>query len=664
MRMRVVCMVAVILAAPLMAEKVTLDSLLDELTDLGRLAVVPRPAYTCKQFSSYDRKSTDPKVLSDDNWFANGDRGQYLRKEQRDGKDEFVLMDVDGPGAIVQFWSANANDGGTVYFYFDNEKTPSYQIDMMDMLGGKKEPFIQPMAIELSKGWNSYLPMPYAKHCKVTSSKWDFYYHIDYRTYEKGTKVQSFSTKAVEQSLEKIKAVAKKLEDPETAATKLIGNPDEQSGDLLLAAGESQELEFNGPGALTEIRATVKADQVDAALRGTTIEITFDGRPAPDVQCPLGDFFGTAPGVNKYKGLPCGVGSDGSFYAHWVMPFKTNAVVKLSNTTKADVEISGGITATSRAWTDDSLYFHAKWRGVVNLPTRPRQDWTFLDATGKGRFVGVEMHVTNPVPDWWGEGDEKFWVDGETFPSWFGTGSEDYFNYAWCSPQVYSHAYHSESRCDGPGNYGQTSNNRFHVIDDVPFEKSFKFDFEVWHWADCKIAQSVVAYWYASADGKDAFTAPKPEELVVTPAPPIKGVEGAIEGEKMKVKSVSAGQTSHQQGATDWSAATQLWWTGGKPGEKLVLGFKMEKAGKYDVLANFTTAHDYGIAKVAVNNDAPGAPIDFHEASGVKRTGEISLGVHDLSAGQNTLTIEITGTNPAAIPSYMVGLDYIKPVAK
>ena len=464
--------------------------------------------------------------------------------------------------------------------------------------------------------------------------------------------------------MDKIKAVAKKLEDPETATAKLAGSPDEQSGDLLLAPGESQELEFSRPGAITEIRATVNADKVEAALRGTLIEITFDGRPAPDVQCPLGDFFGTAPGVNKYKGLPCGVGSDGSFYAHWVMPFKTNAVVKLSNTTKADVEISGGITSTSRGWTDDSLYFHAKWRGVVDLPTRPRQDWTFLDATGKGRFVGVEMHVTNPVPDWWGEGDEKFWVDGETFPSWFGTGSEDYFNYAWCSPQVYSHAYHSESRCDGPGNYGQTSNNRFHIIDDVPFDKSFKFDFEVWHWADCKIAQSVVAYWYASAEGKDAFTAPKPDELVVTPAPGIKGVEGAIEGEKMKVKSVSSGQTSHQQGATDWSAATQLWWTGGKPGDKLVLGFKAEKAGKYEVLGNFTKAHDYGIAKVAVNNDAPSDPIDFHEPNGVKRTGEVSLGIHELAAGANTLTIEIPGTNPAAIPSYMVGLDYIKPVTK
>jgi hypothetical protein len=69
----------------------------------------------------------------------------------------------------------------------------------------------------------------------------------------------------------------------------------------------------------------VTAKDVEAALRGTLLEIFFDDHATPDVSAPLGDFFGTAPGVNKYKGLPAGVGEDGSFYSHWVMPFKSSA---------------------------------------------------------------------------------------------------------------------------------------------------------------------------------------------------------------------------------------------------------------------------------------------------------------------------------------------------
>ena len=73
-------------------------------------------------------------------------------------------------------------------------------------------------------------------------------------------------------------------------------------------------------------------------------------------------------------------------------------------------------------------------------------------------------------------------MDGETFPSHFGTGTEDYYGYAWCWPGLFTHAYHAQPRCDGPGNYGRTSVNRFHILDRIPFTKDFKFDMELWHW--------------------------------------------------------------------------------------------------------------------------------------------------------------------------------------
>jgi len=82
---------------------ITTESLLCEMTDLRRLAELPVPAYTTKQFSSYDRRSKTPADAK--GWFENHDRGQYLRVEERDGRKEFVMMDTDGPGAIVRIWS-------------------------------------------------------------------------------------------------------------------------------------------------------------------------------------------------------------------------------------------------------------------------------------------------------------------------------------------------------------------------------------------------------------------------------------------------------------------------------------------------------------------------------------------------------------------------------
>ena len=118
--------------------------------------------------------------------------------------------------------------------------------------------------------------------------------------------------------------------------------------------------------------------------------------------------------------------------------------------------------------------FHAKWHRDAFLPTEPERwiDWPMLKTTGKGRFCGVMLHVYNPKGGWWGEGDEKFLVDGEKFPSTFGTGSEDYFGYAWCNPSLFQNAFHNQTY-NQRGNAGSISVNRWHIADNVPFQTSF-----------------------------------------------------------------------------------------------------------------------------------------------------------------------------------------------
>jgi hypothetical protein len=112
------------------------------------------------------------------------------------------------------------------------------------------------------------------------------------------------------------------------------------------------------------------------------------------------------------------------------------------------------------------------------------------------------LTVFNRVPDWWGEGDEKIYVDGEKFPSHFGTGTEDFYGYAYGDTHLFSHPFHAQTRCDGPGNQGFTCITRERSLDAIPFNQSFKLDLEIWHWKATQVMYSATSYWYALPSAK------------------------------------------------------------------------------------------------------------------------------------------------------------------
>jgi len=632
------------------AQTITTASLLDDMTDLAALAQFPSPAYTCQQFSSYDRAAKSPT----ENWFSNNDCGQYLRIEERDGRKEFVMMDTAGPGAIVRIWSANP--AGTLRIYLDGSDQPAIQSPMSELLGGKFPGWPRPIAGEYSKGWNLYFPIPYARHCKVTSDKGNFYYHVNYRTYAAGTKVESFHPDQLKPLTARVEKLGARLAAPRGEEAQLGGQA--QPFEQALPPGEIIRTEFIGAKAFTRWTAKLIATDREAALRGIIVKVSFDGQPC--IEAPLGDFFGSAPGINAYAALPLGMTKDGEMYCHWFMPFKESAVVEVVNRTKETATLAGEVALKDYAWTDASMHFHAKWRVQWDVPTRPMQDWNYLTAKGQGVFAGVAFAIDNPVKDWWGEGDEKIYVDGETFPSHFGTGTEDYYGYAWCYPALFTHAYHNQTRCDGPGNYGRTSVNRFHILDRIPFTKDFKFDMELWHWTEkCKVNMAVTAYWYARPGATDAFASIRAEDAIVRPMPAyvIPRVTGALEGEELKILRVAG--TAEVQ---DWdlSNGKQLWWRGGqKPGDTLAVAFPAPKAGKYHVFGRFLRAKDYGIHQFAINGQKAGEPIDFYNPE-VKPSKEMDLGVFELKQGENEFSATVTGANEKAIKSYMLGLDYLR----
>jgi putative membrane-bound dehydrogenase-like protein len=138
---------------------------------------------------------------------------------------------------------------------------------------------------------------------------------------------------------------------------------------------------------------------------------------------------------------------------------------------------------------------------------------------------------------------------------------------------------------------------------------------------------------------------------------------GALEGESLKVLSKTGGATGNQRMDSftldQWSGSDQVWWTGGKVGDKLVLAVPVEKDGKYEVTAVMTKAIDYAIVQLWLGDKKLGEPVDLFNAD-VVTSGVVKLGTHELKKGENKLTIEITGANEKAVKRYMFGLDYVK----
>lgn len=652
------------LAAPTVRAEITTGTLLAEMTDLDALTRFPDPPFTCRQFSSYDRKSTAPNQPEPplEGWFANADANQYLRVEQNNGRTEYVLMDVAGPGAIVRIWSANPK--GTLRFYFDGETEPAWEVPMLEFLGGLVPLVPEPIAGMRSRGWNSYLPMAYAKHCKVTCDTNDFYYHVNYRTYPEGTPVRTFRPGDLAEHALQIAEVARMLAVP--AATGRTEAPNMHPGagwvQLIVAAGAEQTVrEWTGPMAITDLSVRVTAGDLEKALRRSILTITFDGKTT--VACPLGDFFGSAPGLNPYESLPMGVALDGTMWSHWRMPFRESAVIRLKNLSDQPVRIDFGAFAHEYKWDDRSLYFHCKWRCEPAVPTRPMIDWTYLATTGRGVYVGASFNIANPVRHWWGEGDEKVYVDNESFPSTFGTGTEDYFGYAWCYNRAFTHAYHAQPRCDGPGNYGLTSNCRWHVLDRIPFNTAFRFDMEFWHWHDAvKADLAVAAYWYGDKDGHDEFPALTAENVHLPKLPPyeIIFVEGAIEAERLRlIANPGGGHYTPHPVAKASNDEVGLWHHGRKVGDKLELGFAAPKAGQYRVLTRILKNHDLATVRMSINGVAAEELQDAYAPQEVLGE-EVELGTFELREGENVLTVEIVGAHEKALPRYNWAFDYLR----
>lgn len=511
-------------------EKVTFQSLLEEMIDMESLSQYPKPYYQCKQFSSYDRSSTTPD--DPETWFANQDYGECIRIEQHNGREEYVLMEHEGPGCLTRMWATNHKDyflkeedievedkvGWVIRIYLDGQEKPAIEADMVELINGRS--FIKPPLAHTSlRSGNLFMPIPYAKGCKITLDKKPYFYVINYRSYVEGTQVETFTMEQFHQAQDVVEHVSQRLlyaekvtEGHRYELKRTLSANDRATVDLLQASA-----------AIRELTVDIKTEQWEEALRSTVITITFDGEQT--VWCPVGDFFGSGVGLNPFQDYYRTVTKQGSLSCRWIMPYETSATIEIRNLGEQEVQVRMTAIVCEQEWNEYSMHFHAGWRMQYPIPTDPPQDWNYVELKGKGVYVGDTLTVMNPVHRWWGEGDEKIYVDGDSFPTHFGTGTEDYYGYAWGgrSNEFFEHPFHAQVRC-GPKTFGYNTLTRSRALDAIPFQKQLKVDMEIWHWIrDIEMAYAVAVYWYARP-GTQCNLLPDPagaaRELPQPPAEP------------------------------------------------------------------------------------------------------------------------------------------------
>jgi hypothetical protein len=434
------------------------------------------------------------------------------------------MMEAAGPGAIVRWWAGGTTPDlgppGTVRIYLDGSTTPAIEGTFDALLGGKLL-VGPPLAAIRSIGRNLYLPIPYANGCKVTYDRPPLgerieglnahWYVIEHRVYPAGTTVRSFTHEDLVRARPALDRVQAALLSP--------GN--DSAGDLAvlparhatLAPGAALAQEIEGSRAIRRLAVKVQAPGLAQALRSTVLVLTFDGERT--VWCPVGDFFGTGIGLNPYRDWWRDVDRSGLLTSYWVMPFARSARLELLNLGAEPVDvILGAVAHGPWAWDDRSLRFHADWRQEAGMATRKADgfDWNYLTARGQGIYAGDTLVLRNGAGPWWGEGDEKVFVDGESFPSFFGTGTEDYYGYSYGDRGVFFEApFHAHPLPEGNARPGWVAVTRTRSLDAIPFTASLRFDMEVWHWSQTRVTYAAATYWYGRPGAKSE-RAPSPEE--------------------------------------------------------------------------------------------------------------------------------------------------------
>jgi hypothetical protein len=302
------------------------------------------------------------------------------------------------------------------------------------------------------------------------------------------------------------------LTKPHDYVQKRISSYDRSGGNAdarPMAVGETLTLlDEAGPGEVTHVWITIASDE-EYHLKRLVLRMYWDGEATPSVEAPVGDFFGLGLGdYFLYQSIPLSVGADKALNSFFPMPFQKHARITLTNEGHERVD-SLYWNIDMRAYTAplpaETLYFHAQYRQAA--PNKPvssngknldgKDNYVWVEAAGRGHFAGVTMSVIENKDGWWGEGDDMFFVDGETLPSINGTGTEDYFLGAWdFGGKEFAYGLFGAPGVGAERQGARWSVYRFHLDSPIPFTKSLRATIEHGTANDRGDNFYSVAYWY------------------------------------------------------------------------------------------------------------------------------------------------------------------------
>ena len=286
--------------------------------------------------------------------------------------------------------------------------------------------------------------------------------------------------------------------------------------------------EIKGVGVIRHMWVTIRCKD-RWYLRKILLRMFWDGEKNPSVEVPIGDFFGMGHGITRnFVSAPLQMSPENGkgFNCWWPMPFSAGARFEVENQCDTDVEaFYYYIDYEEHDGLDEDLgRFHAAWNrenptegipedgmsnrewlfGGVNLDGA--DNYVILEAEGRGHYVGCNVNVHNLREtwefNWYGEGDDMIFIDGERLPSITGTGTEDFYGMSWCPTQEYCAPYHGLPLPSGPNWSGKITYYRYHVLDPIFFKKFIRVTIEHGHANRRSDDYSSTAYWYQTEPHK------------------------------------------------------------------------------------------------------------------------------------------------------------------
>jgi len=471
------------------------------------------------------------------------------------------------------------------------------------------------------------------------------------------------------------------------AATSVDPNPNSNADRIkYVAPGETRVLaDIKGPAVIRHIWLTfneARPNWLEAGGSARPDEIVlrmyWDDGKQPAVEAPLGDFFGAGFGLRReIRSVPVLVEGGDGYNCYWPMPFYKRGLITITNESQKNVRsfyYHIDYTEEERL-PEKTAYFCAQYRN--EFPEKTGRDYLILDAEGEGHYIGTVMSARSRSPFWFGEGDAKFYVDGEKKPTIQGTGTEDYFLMAWgLNESLFPYFGCTCMSTDIEDLGTQYCLYRWHIADPVRFTKSLRFEIEHTGWISEDETESgkveghvereddmaTVAFWYQVGQPKRFTTWPALAQRIFP------NLDIVIEGKTLiPTARHSPGLVELQKGF-DWTGDGQVSFRPVDDKPVVEVDFQVEKEEYRGLILRFTYAEDYGIYRIFLDGKNVRQPpdymagqkiVDYDFYSPGLQVKDNYLGSFKLAPGKHTLRLECLGKNVLA-KGNSLGLDSVR----